>query len=694
MQKPPGGPKVPRERREFRALLATNPNFFGTLEGAELSPVLEKAADTTYEELVCVGYHPGRAELEATLAQKRGSGYRGGPCSSGSREYVRFFVDEGSGWRDVGLAGVRVTDLDVGRDCEGESTHPLHHTLTASYDPEREPCTEPRLVRVRAILSWDTPPPADQPDRTPVWGNVLECAVQVAPDPAPSLDDLVALDDLLQVLDLPEPLLPALNQPLDLPEPGPEPLPALAERGLEHGVEPHRFAFGEALALTGGPDLTADALNAAIGDFGQHDLDLPGILEAIEETDGDTSYEELVCVGLDDNRERLVATFRVKRPFGYSGTLCGKGSTEHVAFWADWDDSCEWTHLGTAEVDVHDLEELPDGGLCYSAVLPRSLDELRPECEHPRVARIRAVLSWSTPPSPSDPDRIPVWGNRLDVHVRVSPGPSGDPEEPGSWITLIGGVNVGGISASTGRTTSSAVFGFHGTLAGADRPFGGRIVVHGPLFPGRDYRLLKRPVGTSTWTPMTDGFRPVREDGTAGPPVTPASDGTVTYLDDNQNFTRILGRFTPGGDGHWEIRLELIGEGHSPVHRIQVDNTAPEIDLAITSGAGECGRFPVGATIGGEFAVGGPRLAGWKLWVPDPDPEDGNVPNDVDTGALASPDAVPSGSPWSLETDAPAAMRPCGYNIVLRARDNTIRNSSPGLGNRARTREGFCIEES
>ena len=78
----------------------------------------------------------------------------------------------------------------------------------------------------------------------------------------------------------------------------------------------------------------------------------------------------------DDHRvvrtglEQLVGTFRVKRPNGYSGGPCTAGSTEYVAYWADFGEDCEYTYLGTAEVRTHDFDKLPKGGLCYAAPLP------------------------------------------------------------------------------------------------------------------------------------------------------------------------------------------------------------------------------------------------------------------------------------------------------------------------------------
>ena len=48
----------PRERATFKALLLTNPNYFGNLAESPFTPVIPISINTHYEELVCVGYHP------------------------------------------------------------------------------------------------------------------------------------------------------------------------------------------------------------------------------------------------------------------------------------------------------------------------------------------------------------------------------------------------------------------------------------------------------------------------------------------------------------------------------------------------------------------------------------------------------------------------------------------------------------
>src|SRR5205807_1476283 len=135
----------------------------------------------------------------------------------------------------------------------------------------------------------------------------------------------------------------------------------------------------------------------------------------LEQT-GNTSYEQLNCVGLDNNSfpERLVATFQVKKPVGYSGTLCQPGSREYVAFWVDWDNTCKWSYVGTSAVTVHDIPAIPAGGLSYSAILPVDLTHHRRDCQQPKVLRVRAVLAWGSPPSTTNPEAVPYWGNRRD----------------------------------------------------------------------------------------------------------------------------------------------------------------------------------------------------------------------------------------------------------------------------------------
>jgi hypothetical protein len=80
------------ERNAFKALLLTNPNYFGNLEKSAFKAILPINGSTFYEELGCVGYHPQQKMLEGVVYIYQPSGYGTDICGSGSPEYVRFYL--------------------------------------------------------------------------------------------------------------------------------------------------------------------------------------------------------------------------------------------------------------------------------------------------------------------------------------------------------------------------------------------------------------------------------------------------------------------------------------------------------------------------------------------------------------------------------------------------------------------------
>src|ERR1051325_1344471 len=110
------GAKVDIERARFRQLIVENPNYFGNLAESPFKPVKPIKGNTNYEELTCVGFNPQTNFLEATIAVKLPNGYGGTLCMAGTTEYVRFFVDYGSGWEDAGVTGVKVHDIPTAKD--------------------------------------------------------------------------------------------------------------------------------------------------------------------------------------------------------------------------------------------------------------------------------------------------------------------------------------------------------------------------------------------------------------------------------------------------------------------------------------------------------------------------------------------------------------------------------------------------
>lgn len=93
------------------------------------------------------------------------------------------------------------------------------------------------------------------------------------------------------------------------------------------------------------------------------DLGFPSQLEK----KGDTTYEGLSCVSFSPERDRLEATLETRRPFGYSGALCSRGSYEHVRFYVSYDGGASWADSGVASVNVHDI---PAGESCAGGTWP------------------------------------------------------------------------------------------------------------------------------------------------------------------------------------------------------------------------------------------------------------------------------------------------------------------------------------
>lgn len=191
---------VEPERAEAAALQAKNPNYFGSLcPSTDPAVVHEAVADlemfagvdvdeldlaaevlqfssspTSFEELTCVGLHPDEDLLVATFVTKDAKGFDGDLCTTGSGEYVTFFIDWGKGFKLVGTDVVKVYDIP------GTDRRPLHYAARVRIPEEMwapDECGNERVVTVRAILSWKKIPAG--PGFSPRWGNVLDRRVKL-----------------------------------------------------------------------------------------------------------------------------------------------------------------------------------------------------------------------------------------------------------------------------------------------------------------------------------------------------------------------------------------------------------------------------------------------------------------------------------------------------------------------------------
>jgi hypothetical protein len=704
---PPKRARIEPTRTKFRALLAANPNYFGTApDVGDFPVVVEQSFNTNYEELNCVSYSPKLDRLEASFDVKLPYGYSGDLCTNGSYEYVRFYVDYGAGWQDAGVASVNVHDIPVGKDCHEDSTHPLAYVCGVDHQPRRDWCGRPVLPRVRAILSWNLMPPPNQPDWAPPWGNRHECNIQIRPRRWKLPDILTKIpQEVLKKLELPPiELLEVPESPI--PDPGPLaelPLDHLAKAYKKAKVPPHRFALP---ALAKAIESPADAAQLA-GEAASAQLagiPLQEVLDSLENESGNTTYEELECLGLEHQAysDRLVATFHVKQPFGYSGGPCTAGSVEYVAFWADWDDNCELEYLGTVETNVHDYARLPDGGLCYAAVLPVDVAGLRRRCREPVLRRVRAVLSWGTPPSTTDPNHVPYWGNRLDTHVQIAPG---RPYDGTARFTIVGGVPAAEIDPATGLTMSVAHLAVNGLpLDPRGCPFAGRVTLHGPTDPalaGSTYRVLLTNLTTGAGpVPLTNGFRTVGGSGQTLPSATtfwtPGAGGWTPWLGWAQNTTGVLGWFDTTGDDRWRIDLEVAGSGIVDTKFVQLDNTLNGQSLDPNNTAdlqlNVAGNCDVAAgVVTGTFVARDVHFGSWGISVHG-GPSSGfpTPPPATTTPFLPTTSQTPTGG-RAFELDL-SALPPCGYTVRLAVSDRAIVNSA-WTGRAVHVERGLCIRK-
>ena len=686
--------KLPKERAHFKELLLAN--HFGTIEGSKLKQQVAPAGNTTYEQLMCVGYQPQLKRLDAVVHIKEASGYSGGICTAGSQEYVKFFIssDGGATWADQGTVSFTVWDV--------AGPKPLEFDATLYVDLDKECCKHENLVRVRAILSWEVPPGG--PDDPIVWGNALDATVQVEPIKHGTIAELleclevkIPIEEVNTLVDPGGPVEFGLSQPLT-------PL-ALHETYKATKVPQHRYLFAHLQEVLANPAALTDKLaQPGFEVFQGIDVDISKLIGFVIDPQGNETYEQIGCVGLNEHTAELVATVDVKLSSGYSGSLCSGGSQEYVAFWVDWDDGGGLQYVGTTSVNVHDITAIPKGGLAYSAVLPfpQLLIHRRPCGEGPKTARIRAVLSWATPPSTTDPFAVPVWGGHAETRILI---PAGDPVTGGGpLLESIGSIALLNINNLTGLATGLSVVGF----TAFESPFGGQVNFAGwvinpatdlPGGPGYKYRLLTSPDGVN-YTPVTTPFTATTMQLPSGiqtnVPQTPDADGWTPYLamfSSGPPFTtvvgNILGYWQSAGDGQVWIKLEAKDGlnnslGSTAPKLIQLDNTAPVSFISITSGGGPCGDFKVGDTIVGSYSSDdNEALAGVSFSV-EPGLGGGTFSW---TPAFTTP-TFQDGT-WHLNT---TGMKPCGYVVRLDGSDRTIVNSGyVGWDGPAFT--GFCLKK-
>jgi hypothetical protein len=656
---------VPTERLQFKTLILSNPNYFGTFPNLGGNVVVQKAFDTAYEQLTCLGLQPQQARLEAVVNIKQHTGYGTDACGTGSQEFVRFFVQQGASWVDLGVASFDVYNI-------ASTSLPLSYSASVDFSAASKFCFTENIALVRAILSWSIEPPAGDPNFTPPWGNVLDTRVQVAPElffevPIANLvgEGLLTLNPEVQAtIDVTKGLPPKTAAPLSYSQ--------LKTQYAHTSVPGHRFGFAAALKLLNEPILstlptTATAViptpsSAATPPATLTQLtagaDLAAILAAIEAQSSDTTFEQLMCTGYNPETRELAAVVEIKLNAGYSGNLCTAGSTEYVSFFALIEGT--WKNLGTGTVNVHDLAAVSPGNpLMYAVFRISNLAEM--PCETLTGVPLRAILSWQV--QPTGPDFVPVWGNVVNTHVQPQIGVASESEQ--LRLMRLGSVTVSGISDTTFLANPTGVAG---DCSGCDSPFGGEIIVEGDFQPKIDvfdhvtgmvlpgakpmiYQVwvertdvasapfqLANPFGIALWPPSAP-FPPVIFTQTVQPapgPVTGGVSGTLYYQymeSDLQAVNpRTLAAFEAGGlaEGDYQVQVrgwiwDTLSLSYVPIpsqsKTIHIYNGYPHTELFATPGGvvavtehrpqvaisltsiPDCGSAVVGETLHGSYSV-------------------------------------------------------------------------------------------
>ena len=129
-----------------------------------------------------------------------------------------------------------------------------------------------------------------------------------------------------------------------------------------------------------------------------------------------TTYEELTCLGLHPQGEKLQAVVNIKKHFGYAGS-CPDGSVEYVRFFVKR--ASGWHDLGLATFTSRDLP--PGSPLPVSYSVEMDMAEARRYCTTENVLKVRAILSWNQEPPAGDETWTPPWGNVRDSRVQIAP---------------------------------------------------------------------------------------------------------------------------------------------------------------------------------------------------------------------------------------------------------------------------------
>ena len=136
---------------------------------------------------------------------------------------------------------------------------------------------------------------------------------------------------------------------------------------------------------------------------------------------GNTTYEQLKCVGFHPQANRLDAVVFVNQPFGYGGDVCSPGSPEYVRFYVSFDNGASWVDQGVTSFTAYDVPAAATGGRRLEYAVSLGCTPPKKWCTVPNILLVRAILSWHNLPPANTPEHVPVWGNVHNTHIQVDP---------------------------------------------------------------------------------------------------------------------------------------------------------------------------------------------------------------------------------------------------------------------------------
>jgi len=714
---------VELERSQFSRLLQLNPNYFGMLPHSTFKSVAAIKGNTTYEEIGCIGYHPEREELRATVVVKQPYGYSGSEACNGSREHVRFYLWDGANWIDQGIASF--TAYNIPEATEGHKD--LDYAVRVNIDPTKKLCSVENFMRVRAILSWKQAPPENTPDWTPIWGEVQEATIQIDKAKFMIWGDIFKSFELNIPLEMNKFIPPSV--PVEFKKA--EALDAfqVIEKYASTEVEPKRFLAPMLKQAVLNDDFALS--NNILDIVGNFDIaiDLDDWLNSLG--DGNTNYEDLHCVGYDSENGELTAIIRIKKKAGYSGNLCSAGSKEYVAFWLDSNNDGIYGYLGTGNVNVYDFHSWPDGGLYYAVSIPVNFENFQSVCGENRVLHIRAILSWNDAPptGAGDYNWVPTYGNREDI--LISPKPALEIVPFGVHrpiLESIGNIAPFKINLGTGLASGSLIS--NPTSVADKSPFGDLVTIQGYITHALNitnvnstplrYKIEVKPSSNpdpNSWEALINSFKLDVNviNMTTGNYITE----TINQQTDSQNFfnyqedlsgnewRRPIGNilaywYTSGKEGLWDLRVTAtngISTWLSEPLRLMLDNTAPTMKLIYTN---DCGDEVVGSHVTGQYEAEDKYLS-TVTFIVKPNANAGQFiqpPASTHGASISRNFPVPASDPhtypapqmgtWEFDT---TGLEPCGYLLEVYSYERTIVNN--GFGSRyGYDVISFCLREA